>query len=122
MAKRVSQRFFICISKVPRLPSLFTVNQTELMPNWTESLNQTSQGLVRGLVIENGEIKRKRQPKPQYRTHRIISSSSTRLSGRATGWKKSLNETGAGLLKGIGVKLDKNSDDFEMPLNVNHPQ
>lgn len=63
------------------------------MPGWQDALNKTGQDLVRGHYF-----------------------GADRKSKRVASWKKSLDETGAGLLHGLGKK--RHTDDFSQPLNV----
>jgi len=66
------------------------------MPGWQETLNKTGQDLVRGNYFGD------------------------RKSKRIASWKKSIDETGYGLLHGLG-KNKKPTDDFTQPLNVLSP-
>jgi hypothetical protein len=62
------------------------------MPNWTGSVNKTSQGLVRGISFGDS--------KPDTTKYRLVSTGST-------GWKEALNSTGSGLLRGVPPKKEK---------------
>lgn len=61
------------------------------MPNWTGSVNKTSQGLVRGISFSDSKK----------------NVSKYRVSSGSTGWKEALDSTGSGLLRGLPIKKEK---------------
>lgn len=64
------------------------------MPTWTDTWNKTGQGLARGGPLNDSKSK--------YKDYE-------RTSPRVSSWKKSLDETGAGLLRGLRIKKEKSN-------------